>query len=169
MKHNIPYYLLAFLVAASGWSCQQPTTAVKSALTSSEEVKTIIDEKNDQLEILYKTGQIDSAATYFAEDVIQMPPNSPAIKGIEMYKKRWKEATQMAEWDFQLEALEVRRTGDMAIELGKYTLSLTPTENSPIPAMNDSGHYLVLWELIDGDWKIVWDAPVSENPLPMPE
>ena len=151
-------------------SCQ-PTAVSEAQIVSTnvEEVNKIIDQKNDQLEILYKTRQIDTAATYFADDVIQMPPNSPAIKGIEMYKERWMEATGMAEWDFQFEAQEVRRTGDMAVELGKYTLRLTPTENSPIPPIEDSGHYIVLWELIDGDWKIVWDAPVSENPLSMPE
>ncbi len=166
---SLLYYLVIVTASSAFFSCQSPVASVVPAVaTDTEEVKKIIDEKNDQLEILYKTRQIDSAATYFADDVIQMPPNSPAIKGIEMYKKRWMEATGMAEWDFQFEAQEVRRTGDMAVELGRYTLSLTPTENSPIPPIEDSGHYIVLWELIDGDWKIVWDAPVSENPLPMP-
>jgi hypothetical protein len=32
----------------------------------------------------------------------------------------------------------------------------------------DEGNYLVLWEKIDGDWKILWDAPVSTVPMPMP-
>jgi ketosteroid isomerase-like protein len=165
---EIIFPILAVALVLS--SCQSTTVSeVLMVSTNAEEVKKIIDQKNDQLEILYKTRQIDSVATYFADDVIQMPPNSPAIKGIEMYKERWMEATGMAEWDFQFEAQEVRRTGDMAVELGKYTLNLTPTENSPIPPIEDSGHYIVLWEFIDGDWKIVWDAPVSENPLPMPE
>lgn len=31
--------------------------------------------------------------------------------------------------------------------------------------MNDQGNYIVLWENIDRDWKIVWDAPVSDMPL----
>jgi len=32
--------------------------------------------------------------------------------------------------------------------------------------MEDKGNYMVLWKKMDGDWKVVWDAPVTELPLP---
>ncbi|UWX54227.1 hypothetical protein NYZ99_14805 [Maribacter litopenaei] len=34
--------------------------------------------------------------------------------------------------------------------------------------MQDMGNYVVLWEKIDDDWKVLWDAPVSSVPMPMP-
>jgi ketosteroid isomerase-like protein len=169
---SISYYLPALSISIM-IGCSQPTqppVILSTELnTDASEVKAIIDQKNDQLEIWYKNRNIDSAASYFAHDVVQMPPNSPAIRGVEMFKQRWMEATEMVEWNFELQAKEVKRSGDLAVELGTYSIDLVSRENPEAPPYSDAGNYLVLWELIEGDWKIVWDAPVSENPLPMPE
>lgn len=148
-------------------SCQQPQEATAPEIVIDEELRNIINQKNTTLEQLYANGQIDSAATFFAEDVIQMPPNAPAMKGIEAYKEDWKKSISMGKWLFDLEAQEVRRSGPMAVELGTYTLRFEPNEDSPMPGFKDHGHYLVLWEKHNDEWKIVWDAPVSEVPLPM--
>lgn len=135
--------------------------------TDPSEVKKIIDEKNAKLEQWYSQGMIDSAATVFSDDVIQMPPNAQPIKGLENFKKVWKENSQFGRWQFDLNAEEVKVSGDLAVELGSYTLDFSPAANSPVPAMSDKGNYVVLWEKKNGEWKITWDAPVSENPMPM--
>ncbi len=72
---------------------------------------------------------------------------------------------QFGIWEFTLNTKEVKGANNIAVELGEYTLKFTPNENSPIPQMSDKGNYVVLWEKIDGEWKAVWDAPVSEVPL----
>jgi ketosteroid isomerase-like protein len=151
------------------WSCQQsPVSEEQLSADNSENVKKIIDEKNAQAEAWYKAGLVDSVATFFADNIIQMPPNQPPIVGIEKFKESWNQSMQFGQWEFSLKAQEVKQSGDVAVELGKYTLEFTPNENSPIPAINDKGNYVVLWEKIDGNWKVVWDAPVSELPLPTP-
>ncbi|GLU44784.1 hypothetical protein Musp01_24080 [Muricauda sp. NBRC 101325] len=150
-------------------SCQQPQKPeVLSGPEYSNQVKQIIDAKNVKVAAWYLAGEVDSAATIFADNSIQMPPNMPILEGIEQYKANWNQSIQFGKWDFNFEIQEVKASGDLATEWGKYTLVFTPNENSPIPPMNDKGNYVVLWEKIDGDWKIMWDAPVSEVPLPMP-
>ena len=166
MKKSISYIILLITMIGCDQSGASPEMPVEPINTDASEVKKIIDQKNDQLEIWYKNRSIDSAATYFALNVVQMPPNSPAIRGIEMFKERWMEATEMMEWNFELQAKEVKRSGNLAVELGSYAIDLVSRGNPEEPPYSDSGNYVVLWELIDGDWKIVWDAPVSENPLP---
>ncbi|SDQ76212.1 YybH family protein [Flagellimonas zhangzhouensis] len=151
------------------YSCQQPQKPEQlSGPDYSEQVKQIIEAKNEKVEAWYLAGQVDSVATIFADNSIQMPPNMPPLVGIENYKTGWAQNFQFGKWDFDLMTQEVKASGNLATELGKYTVIFTPNENSPIPPMNDKGNYVVLWEKINGDWKILWDAPVSEVPLPMP-
>jgi len=90
-----------------------------------------------------------------------MPPNQPATIGVENFRKSWAQSFQWGNWSFSLKAQEVKANGPLGVEFGKYTLSFEPSSNSPIPAMKDTGNYVVHWEKIDKDWKIVWDAPVS--------
>lgn len=164
-----PAILLLLLAACSGADNNPPADEiVEVAVETPEEIMMIIDRKNKEIEQLYMEGKIEEASEHFAPNVIQMPPNQPIINGKEEYISRWKESAAMGAWEFDLKVQEVKASGNLAVERGTFTLGFTPNENSPIPAMTDEGNYVVLWEKIDGDWKIVWDAPVSTVPIPMP-
>lgn len=165
---NYSLSILSFLVVLIVFnSCEKPKETIKEfGPEYSEQVKHIIDSKNAKIQAWYAEGMIDSAAAHFADDCIQMPPNQPPIKGKANFIASWNQSIQFGTWQFDLKTQEVKASGDLATELGSYTLTFTPNETSPIPAMTDTGNYVVLWERIDGDWKIVWDAPVSTVPMP---
>lgn len=133
---------------------------------SIEEVRAIIDQKNNELEKLYRKGDMAKASSYFTEDVIQLTPNNTPIKGTNMYIEEWNKAIAQGEWIFDFRVEELKYYGEAAVELGSYDLEIRPAEGSKMPAYKDKGHYVVLWEKDDGEWKIVWDAPVSSQPLP---
>ena len=159
---------LAILIMFTG--CEKTKEPIKEfGPEYSEQVKEIIDTKNAKIQAWYAKGMIDSAAAHFADNCIQMPPNQPPTKGKDNFIASWNQSIQFGTWQFDLKTQEVKASGDLATELGSYSLTFTPNENSPIPAMTDKGNYVVLWERIDGDWKIVWDAPVSTVPLAIPE
>src|SRR6056297_1516893 len=166
MKNQSVPTLSVLLIILFVASCDQPTSEPKSGEEYSAHIRKIIEEKNEKIEAFYAKGMIDSAAVHFADDCIQFMPNQPAIVGVENYKATWKQNIQFGKWEFNLNTQEVKASGDLATEYGKYTLTFSPNETSPIPAMEDKGNYMVLWEKIDGDWKVVWDAPVTELPLP---
>lgn len=130
---------------------------------SAEAVREIIEGKNAQLEQWYAEGELDSLVSVVEVDVIQMPPHHPPIKGRDAFRDNWEQSFGFGTWDFDFEVEEVRVSGDQAVELGKFSLEFTPNESSPIPEFKDMGHYLVLWERQDGEWKVVWDAPVSSK------
>ncbi len=163
----LPVIFLASCSQTGNQSSNDETA--EAPVESTDEIMRIIDEKNNEVEQLYFEGRIEEAATYFAPDLIQMPPNQPIISGKDEYISRWNESAAMGTWEFDLRVQEVKSSGDLAVERGTYTLGFTPNEGAPIPAMTDEGNYLVLWQKIDGDWKVVWDAPVSTIPIPMPE
>jgi ketosteroid isomerase-like protein len=130
-----------------------------------EVVRATLDRINKTLERLYAEGQIDSAAMFFAEDVWQMPPNSPPLVGRDSYIEFWSQAVQWGIWQFNLDVQDVVVSDSFAVERGEYTLAFDAGPESPIPSSEDRGNYVVLWRMEpDGQWRIVWDAPVSELP-----
>jgi len=130
-----------------------------------QEVTSIIREQNSRFERFFLNGNSDSLKLIFAENVKQYLPHQPPTIGLGELIKNNQLIMSWGKWQFRLSTEEVKKSGQIAIERGKYKLSFTPNDDSPIPASLDSGNYLVLWERFDGKWKIVWDAPVTEIPL----
>lgn len=166
MRKNIFFQLVLGFMVLSFWSCQQ-TNQNKGAVdkTDPKEVREVINKKNKEMEALMKEGNIDSASTFYADNLIQMVPHREPLEGKEAFIKMWKEHAGYGEWDFKINTKEVKVCGEMAAERGEFILKFKPKENSPMPAFKDHGNYVVLWERIDGDWKIAWDAPVIANPM----
>ncbi len=131
-------------------------------------VREIIDRHNTNLQRWYAAGHIDSAAVVFAEDVWQMPPNAAPLVGRQAYRDFWTTATQeWGAWEFDLEVQDVVVSGNIAVERGKYTLGFTAGSGAPdgMTSFDARGNYVVLWrQEEDGEWRVVWDAPVSELP-----
>lgn len=155
--------LPVLIIILSVFGCNSP---MQNESVDKEALKKVINEKNVRISGFYKKGMVDSLATFFTKHSIQMIPNQKPIMGAEEYKESWSELMQFGTWDFKLKTVEVKASGNIVVELGKYTLEFTPNEDSPIPQMSDKGNYMVLWEKIEGKWKVIWDAPVSELPLP---
>ncbi|MFH4969499.1 nuclear transport factor 2 family protein [Gaetbulibacter sp. M240] len=164
-KHHLPKLFLT-VIFISLWSCQE--TKIESGTEYSNTIKEIIETKNSKLQTWYAQGMIDSVAAHFADDCIQMPPHQPPIMGVENFKKVWKENTQMGTWNFDLKTNDVKASGDLAVEYGSYILTFSPNQKSLIPAMDDKGNYVAVWERINDDWKIVWDAPTPTTPMELP-
>lgn len=166
MRKNIFFRIVLGFLLLLFWNCKQ-TDENKDELVKNDpkEVREIINKKNKQIGTWIKEGNVDSAATIFADNVIQMLSNTEPIVGIDNFIKIWKENTSYGAWDFKINAKEVKVCGEMAVERGEYYLSFTPNEGALMPVFNDQGNYVVLWEKTGGEWKIVWDAPVSATPM----
>ena len=130
-----------------------------------ERVTEKIKEQNSKFETFYLNGDADSLSKVFSRNVAQYLPHQPPTVGLDSLIKNSKLQMSWGKWKFKLTTIEVKISGQMAVERGSYKVSFTSNENSPIPSSVDTGHYIVLWEESDGIWKIVWDAPVTEMPL----
>ena len=140
-------------------------------MTNINAVKRIIEEHNCNLANWYAEGAIDKVAQVFSEDCWQMPPNTGPMVGREALREGWRQAVQLGQWNFALDTQDVIVSGNIAVERGKYVLRFTAGPDAPsnMPSHEDKGNYVVLWRReSDGEWRIVWDAPVSELPIPGP-
>jgi uncharacterized protein (TIGR02246 family) len=134
----------------------------------SDRVREVIERHNATAVRCYATGDIDTLVSLCAEDVWQMPPNSPPLVGREAIHAFWTQAIEWGKWEFTFETQDVQVSGRMAVERGKYVLKFTASVTAPpgMKSFEDQGNYLAHWRLEpDGEWRIVADAPVSELPL----
>tara|TARA_R100000935_G_scaffold10401_1_gene20787 strand:- start:55 stop:675 length:621 start_codon:yes stop_codon:yes gene_type:complete len=162
MKNSMIVSTFLGLSLLTAFSCKENSEEVDLVKAEDPtEVRQIIESKNKQIETWTKQGLVDSLSSIFADNIIQMPPNQTPIEGIRQFKSDWRENLAQGVWDFNIQTKEVKVCGEMAVERGTFKLDFSPNETAQMPAFTDEGNYVVLWEKIDGNWKIVWDAPVS--------
>jgi len=159
--------LVLFTLVGGVTACQSPpeSGSPDERAAEREAVLEVIERKNDRIESLYAEGEVDSLVAMFADDVWQMPPNTPPLVGREALRDFWSSAVEWADWTFELRTEDLVVSDSIAVERGVYTMRVEADPEAPVPSMRDRGNYVVLWRLHpDGEWRIVWDAPVSELP-----
>jgi ketosteroid isomerase-like protein len=99
--------------------------------------------------------------SYYAEDVVVMPPNEPSLVGREANRPR------VSEWvanpgfaiHWQTTRLDVSRAGDMAYSLCTYELMFNDPKGKPV---TDRGKLVDVWKKQpDGTWKLavgIWNS-----------
>ena len=104
-----------------------------------------------------KAGDIETIASFVADDVVVMPPNDTTIYGRAEWKQWWEDYFQY----FQIAAVseserEVTIQGDFAIERSGYMLAVVPVSGGS--RIRDDGRFFTIWRRQpDGSWK-VWQT-----------
>lgn len=102
-------------------------------------------------------------ALLHAQDARMMPPNQPPVVGPDAIRSAWGQLvrTEGLSLSWESEEARVARSGDMAWDVGSYTMSL-PDGSA------DRGKYVVVWTREDGEWKVAVDMFSSNQPAPTP-
>lgn len=95
----------------------------------------------------------------YADDVISLPPNQPALVGRAAVQAMWEETLTDFAIEVSVNVEEVEVAGGWAFERGTFNMKLSPRAGGEPIA--DTGKYLdVLRQQADGSWKY---ARVSWN------
>ncbi len=111
-------------------------------------------------------GDIDGWSATLADDATVMPPNAPAVTGIESLRP-WMVQTFFDPFNVQLRGSfdKSESAGDWVIARGSYELSLTPKDGGQV--IEDSGKFVNIFKRQpDDSFKyaiVMWN---SNNPPP---
>lgn len=164
MSRILTYSLCGALICLTVLACKPPAPAGLS-----EADKAAIQKVVDEAIAIASAETKDWATyarTYYAEDAVVMPPNSPSVQGRAAIESLF--AAFPAISDLKFELLKIEGLGDLAYVHGTYSMMLT-LPDAPTP-IKDSGKYIEIWrKQADGSWKVIRDIFNSDLPLPAVE
>ena len=130
---------------------------------AAEDVRAAIEQANAGMVEAFKAGNAAAIAGFYSETAKMLPPDATEVAGREAVQKLWQSWLDDGLKDLTLESTEVAASGDLAYEIGDFSLQV-PAENNTMTTA--PGNYLVVWKrAADGDWQLqvdTWnDAPTE--------
>jgi uncharacterized protein (TIGR02246 family) len=138
----------------------RPYSSPIGGAPSSMDVLSTIRGLTQDFSMNFNTGNYDQVAGLFASDGIFMAPHNESIVGPKPIERKLREFGETGYQDLRLETIRVDSSGDMAMEIGRYSVSVV-SENSSTKA--DRGKYVKVWRRL-GAWRIVADCWSSNLP-----
>ncbi len=108
----------------------------------------------------FNTGNYDQVAALFAQDGVFMAPHHDPAYGPQAVERLLRQFAECGYEDLRFETLRVEASGDMAVEIGRYTVAIRQPDNTIVA---DRGKYVKAWRRL-GAWLIVADCWSSNLP-----
>ncbi|HZQ22825.1 MAG TPA: SgcJ/EcaC family oxidoreductase [Terriglobales bacterium] len=124
------------------------------------DAESIIRERSQDFCTAFNTANYDQVAAIFAPDGVWMPPNHDLVQGAHAIERTMRRYGEGGYQDLRQETIRVEASGDMALEIGEYTISIRQPNGTTVA---DRGKYLKAWRRM-GTWSIVADSWSSNLP-----
>jgi uncharacterized protein (TIGR02246 family) len=148
---------VAFILVASLLAFASPASA--------DDVGATIEAANAKMVADYAAGDAKAIAAAYAEDGVMLPPDATVVKGREAIEKLWKGWIDDGLKNLKLKTTEVESAGDLAYEIGDFSLEVTDADGKVTLA---PGNYVVVWKKgADGAWRLKVDT-WNDAPAPAP-
>jgi ketosteroid isomerase-like protein len=128
------------------------------------ELKEKFGEMNKKFAQMMIDNDLEEMLSYYAENPISMPSYQPMLRSLDAMRESHKQQHEMGMkiTAFELTATDVIVEGNIAVEIGTYTISMDIPE---MGAMDDHGKYMNVWEKQDdGSMKIkadIWNTDMN--------
>jgi uncharacterized protein (TIGR02246 family) len=109
----------------------------------------------------FNTGNYDQVAALFAQDGAFMAPHHDPAYGPKAVEHLLRECAEAGYEDLRLETIRVEASGELAIEIGRYTVAVRQSDGT---ILADRGKYVKAWRRL-GAWLIVADCWSSNLPV----
>jgi uncharacterized protein (TIGR02246 family) len=108
----------------------------------------------------FNTGNYDQAAALFTTDGALLAPHHEPAYGPKAVERLLREFGDAGYEDLRLETVRVESSGDMAMEIGRYSVAVRQSDGTIVA---DRGKYVKVWRRL-GAWLIAADSWSSSTP-----
>lgn len=127
------------------------------------DMKAKFNELNKKFSQMMMDNDLEGMLSYYADNPISMPSYQPMLRSLDAMRESHKQQHEMGMkiTAFELTATDVIVKGDIAIEIGTYTISMGMPE---MGTMDDQGKYMNVWEKQGDDWKLradMWNTDMN--------
>lgn len=159
MFRKLQAVVVTSILATAGASCA--TVAVNPA-TEEAAIRARSAEWNRAV----SARNVDAVVAFHTPDAVAMMPNMASATGHAAIRETWRGAFALPNLalNWQPTRITVAQSGDVATEVGTYTMSF----DTPQGRVNDAGGYTTVWRKVDGGWMVASDIVTSSQPLPPP-
>ena len=123
--------------------------------------ETTIRNQTQDFCLAFNTGNYDQAALLFSPDGVLMSSNHVPVQTTKLIERALQHMSEEGYQDLRLETTRVENSGDIAMEIGRYRLTIHSPNG---PARVDEGKYLTTWRRM-GAWRILATCWSSNQPL----
>lgn len=102
----------------------------------------------------FNTGNYDQAGALFAHDGVLMATRLEAAYGPKQAEHLLRDLSEAGYSDLRMETTRVEHSGDLAMEIGRYTATVHQPDNTITP---ERGKYVRVWRRL-GAWLLVADC-----------
>jgi uncharacterized protein (TIGR02246 family) len=134
--------------------------SVTSPSPSFFDVESIIRGLTQDYCTAFNTGNFDQVAALYANNAVYMAPQREIAQGPKAIEARLRSLGEFGYGDLRFETQRVDSSGDMAVEIGRYTLTISMENGSSVI---DRGKYVHVWRRL-GAWLMQANAWNSDLP-----
>ena len=101
---------------------------------------------------------LEAVVAFYAPNGTLVWPDQPAVHGTADIRTAWKEMIATIPGlglRFIVETITISASGDLASDFGAVRLQQDGPDGTP---MVDMAKYLVNWQKVDGEWKVLYDS-----------
>jgi ketosteroid isomerase-like protein len=123
-----------------------------------EEIPKAITAGNKIFMAAFTKGDAADIVACYTQDAKLFPPHSQIITGSQSIKAFWQGEMNLGIKERELETIEVELREDLAIEVGKYSVTIQSESGD---RRTDTGKYLVVWKKDGESWKMhidIWNT-----------
>ncbi len=136
--------------------------ATVRTLTPVDEIKARIETLHQDGVRAFNKGDVEKLVSFYSPDAIVMAPNRPPASGMKAIRELYREAMNMGLTNFKTEITRIVPSNELIIVAGTYTMDMkTPTE-----LLSDNGKFVVTYQIIKNDYKVLFDIWNSDLPTP---
>ncbi|MFZ0758940.1 MAG: DUF4440 domain-containing protein [Candidatus Sulfotelmatobacter sp.] len=125
------------------------------------DVQSLIRNLDQDFVTSFNTGNYDQVAALYAHDGVLMAPHYDPACGPKEIERLLRRIGEAGYEDLRLETLRVEASGDMAMEIGRYTVAIRQPDGT---ILADRGKYVKAWRRL-GAWLIAADCWSTNLPL----